>query len=404
MNDGRQLVTASWDKTLRIWDVQNGTLVGEPFEGHQSSVYSVAVSPDDKRIASGGMDETVIIWDVNSRQMVFNPLVKHAHWVNCVCFSPDGKRFASGSTDSTVVVWDSETAAVLTTLSHHYLAVQCVAFSPDGLKLAYVSSDCTIRVCRTDNADLILEIDAHRDQYWVRSVVWSRDGEQLISASEDKTVQFWDASAGYQIGQPCIGHSHWICSLVLSSNGSFIATSSHDETVRLWSATTHNQIGQALEHTNQVYCVALSPDGALLASGGRDREVRLWSICDMLKQHDEQEERDMQENVDGMGDEDEQNQLVEIFEVSSISVRLIFTIASFEILRVLLLIPDNITFAKNFLTGACDTNRDQRREGSNRRRRRGGCQPPWCRPCLDSSTCCKPIVDCSPTFSHSAGE
>ncbi|KAG2053382.1 beta transducin-like protein, partial [Suillus hirtellus] len=132
-------------------------------------------------------------------------------------------------------------------------------------KLAAGGSQGTIQVWRTSNTELLLKINAHDN--WVKGVLWSPDGQQLVSASTDKTIKFWDSSNGCRIGQPCTGHTHWIYSLAISSDGSFIATASHDMTVRLWSTKSHQQIGQALEHTSYVFCVAISPSGELLASG-----------------------------------------------------------------------------------------------------------------------------------------
>jgi WD40 repeat protein len=138
-NDGCRVVTGSRDKTLRIWNVQKGTLLGEPIlQAHEESVFSVAVSPDDKRIAGGGRYGTIMIWDVERKQIVFK-LVKHTWLVNCVCFSPDGKRLASGSNDATAVIWDTKTGTVLTVVTepvHEGFFVLSVAFSPDGQKLA----------------------------------------------------------------------------------------------------------------------------------------------------------------------------------------------------------------------------------------------------------------------------
>ncbi|KAG2360568.1 hypothetical protein BDR07DRAFT_1412015 [Suillus spraguei] len=284
--DGRRIVTASHDRTLRICDMQRGTLVGGPFEGHEDYVRSVAVSPDDRRIASSGDDKAIIIWDVESRQMILDPLEKHTGWVLSVCFSPDGKRLASGSHDKTVVIWDAETGDVLATLDKHNNSVCSVAFSPDGLKLASGSADNSIRIWRSDNAELLLEIDAH--QHWVRSVVWSPDSQQLVSASLDKTIRFWSSDDGKQVGQPCTGHSTYH-SLAISSDGSFIATASDDKTLRLWNTKTHKLIGHVLEHAAFIRCVAISPNGELLVSGDGEGKVLLCSIKNILEQHNAEE-------------------------------------------------------------------------------------------------------------------
>ncbi|KAG2035276.1 WD40 repeat-like protein, partial [Suillus americanus] len=185
--DGRRVVTGSWDCTLRICNIQKGAVVGGPFVGHSNKVFSVAVSPDDRRIASGGK----------------------------------GRREQ-----------EDETGAALSTLQGHLGEVSSVAFNPDGLKLASGSLR-TIRIWRTDNAELVFKINAHENP--VLSVVWSPDGQQLVSASYDKKVKFWDSSNGFQIGQPCTSHTSDINSLAISFDGSFIATASDDRTAKHWS-------------------------------------------------------------------------------------------------------------------------------------------------------------------------
>jgi len=138
-NDARRVVTGSADRTIRIWEVQKGASVEGSFEGHQGSIFAVAVSP---RIARSGEDTTIIIWDVESMREVFGPLVKHTGGVQSACFSPDGKRPTSGSYDCTVIVWNTEDGTILTTHDVHR-----------GW------------VWRIDNAELLLNINAHRS--WV---------------------------------------------------------------------------------------------------------------------------------------------------------------------------------------------------------------------------------------------
>jgi WD40 repeat protein len=113
---------------------KNRTLVGETFEGHTDYVYSVAVSPDDRRLASGGGTGTIIVWDVDRKRMLFK-LEKHTSLVWSVCFSPNGKRLASRHGIKKVIIWDAETGAVLSTLQSVRGSMFCVVFSPDGRKL-----------------------------------------------------------------------------------------------------------------------------------------------------------------------------------------------------------------------------------------------------------------------------
>ena len=93
--DGKRLVTASWDGTVKVWDAATGqeTLT---LKGHTGGVSSVAFSPDGKRIASASEDETVKVWDAATGQETLT-LKGHTDAVLSVAFSPDGKRIASAS-------------------------------------------------------------------------------------------------------------------------------------------------------------------------------------------------------------------------------------------------------------------------------------------------------------------
>ena len=59
------MVTASWDKTARLWDVESGNEIGV-LKGHDNTVYSAAFSPDGRRVVTASGDKTARLWDVES--------------------------------------------------------------------------------------------------------------------------------------------------------------------------------------------------------------------------------------------------------------------------------------------------------------------------------------------------
>ncbi|CAG8980239.1 hypothetical protein HYALB_00009821 [Hymenoscyphus albidus] len=278
--DGKQIVSGSWDHTVRRWDAATGQQLLPALEGHTDAVTSVAFSPDGKQIVSGSRDQTVRRWDAATGQQLLPALEGHTDAVTSVAFSPDGKQIVSGSRDQTVRRWDAATGQqLLPALEGHTDAVTSVAFSPDGKQIVSGSRDQTVR--RWDAAtgqQLLPALEGHTDA--VTSVAFSPDGKQIVSGSRDQTVRRWDAATGQQLLPALEGHTDAVTSVAFSPDGKQIVSGSRDQTVRRWDAATGQQLLPALEgHTDIVTSVAFSPDGKQIVSGSRDQTVRRWDAA-----------------------------------------------------------------------------------------------------------------------------
>ncbi len=161
--DGHTLASASYDQTVRLWNVTDSahpTPLGQPLTGHTNSVTAVAFNPDGRTLATGSADRTVRLWDVTDLAhptLLGQPLTGHTNSVFAVAFNPDGRTLATGSTDRTVRLWNVTNSAHPTplgqSLTGHTDRVFAVAFSPDGRTLATGSADHTVRLWNvTDSA------------------------------------------------------------------------------------------------------------------------------------------------------------------------------------------------------------------------------------------------------------
>ncbi|KAF9221824.1 WD40 repeat-like protein, partial [Gyrodon lividus] len=90
----KRLVTCSGDKTVRIWNVENGEQEGTSME-HDGWVQGLAVTRDGKKILSGGMGSKLRVWDVET-QMPITELGGHETSIPCIAMSPDDQLVASG--------------------------------------------------------------------------------------------------------------------------------------------------------------------------------------------------------------------------------------------------------------------------------------------------------------------
>jgi WD40 repeat protein len=268
--DGK-VVSGSPDKTVRVWEVEDGRGVGTVMK-EESKVDEVATSTDGQWIATGNWEGRIIIWNATTHEQVFK-LEGHSDWVYSLAFSLDSARVVSGSYDKTVIIWSTMTGERLVGPLHGAMyGIDCVSFSANGANIAGCDA-YNIQIWDSRSGKLVIP----PIQSCATSLAWTSGDEQLIAGCFDGSIRSFDSSTGSLIAE-WNGHTDGICSIAVSPNEQFMASGSDDNTVRLWDITTRQQIGPALQHNNYVFSVAISPDGNHLASGGGDREVSIWSL------------------------------------------------------------------------------------------------------------------------------
>ena len=246
-------------------------------------VNAVAFSPDGARIALGCPYGVIKLRDVVTGKESFS-LSGHRHAVLSLSFSPDGKMLASASDDNFMILWDVSTLRAGSTsipqpsgeaLKGHTGGVTSAVFSPDGRDLASVSDDHTIRVWEAKSGQ---EISRFTYDQGANVAAFSPDGKTLASGSYDKTLRLWDVSTGTSL-RAFEGHKNPVLSVAFSPDGKTLASGSADRTLILWNVATRQPLATPLTgHQGWVLSVAFSPDGNTLASGSADRTLILWEV------------------------------------------------------------------------------------------------------------------------------
>ncbi|KIK38028.1 hypothetical protein CY34DRAFT_415612 [Suillus luteus UH-Slu-Lm8-n1] len=103
MPDGKQLISAGVDSTIRIWASSTWKQVGEPLKGHTEVVWMIALNPTGTLLASASREHQVRLWQFSDRRTI--AIFKHTHEVCCVTFSTDGKHIFSGGRDKMISKW-----------------------------------------------------------------------------------------------------------------------------------------------------------------------------------------------------------------------------------------------------------------------------------------------------------
>jgi mRNA-degrading endonuclease YafQ of YafQ-DinJ toxin-antitoxin module len=142
--DGRRVVSASADETLKVWDLESGRALAT-LEGHAGGVRACAVTPDGRCVVSASWDKTLKVWDLESG-CALATLEGHPGGVRACAVTPDGRRVISASNDGTLKVWDLESGCALATLEGHVSGVRACAVTPDGRRVASAPYDQTLKV------------------------------------------------------------------------------------------------------------------------------------------------------------------------------------------------------------------------------------------------------------------
>lgn len=305
--DGAFLVSASEDKTLRVWDWRAGVTVrvlrGEIGAGQEGKVFAAAVSPDGATIAAGGwfgpgLGETppygaLRLFDLATGKL--RAVLKGADYpLRAAAFSPDGRRLAAGGQDGLVFLWRRDESAASgwtaeTRLDADSNDITRLAFLDGGTRIAAMTGDNGIRLWTTADGSAIEMPDAEawRDAP-IDAFAVSRDGRRFASGNREGRVALWRAADGALLGE-LPPQDFAVGALALAAGDTEgtdrIAVScgyrcADRNRTAVWRLGDQAPLLAYREHDGSVFASAVSPDGRLVATAGGTRHtIRVWDAA-----------------------------------------------------------------------------------------------------------------------------
>jgi serine/threonine protein kinase/WD40 repeat protein/tetratricopeptide (TPR) repeat protein len=194
--DGKKLLTASGDRTARLWDIATGSELHRFW--HPKPTRPIAFHPSGTQAITGCDDGVVRLWNVESGKQI-RELSKHPGAVQAVAISPDGLHALAGGESNTLALLEIETGKTVIQFEGVSTPIWSVAISPDGRRILAGGADGTIFAAKTNAREPLQTLSGHAGTVW--DLAFAPDSRHAVSAGRDGRIIYWDVEPGSPIRQ-----------------------------------------------------------------------------------------------------------------------------------------------------------------------------------------------------------
>ena len=273
-HDGQTVVSGGQDATIRFWDLASGREMHK-FVGHDGPVYGLVIMSDGKRLVSiADKDLAVKIWNLETKSLSTSLAPNSAH-INTVAVSPDQRFIVTGGDDGVARFWDIDRGIMLRYIEHSQ-GIYSIKISPDGRHMICGSKKApatdTPGVIWVWDFELGIELkvlEGHTGH--VTALAITADSRYILSGGQDGVVQ-----TGTLL-KTMTGHKTSVIMIHITSDGQHVITGSTDGTVRAW-LLRGGVLLQNLSSTENVHSMVVTPDGRQVITGSMDGNVEIWDF------------------------------------------------------------------------------------------------------------------------------
>ena len=301
--DGEKLITASWDNTIKIWNLTSGELL-HTLKDHADDVECVAITPDGQTLLSAGWDSTIKIWNLKTNKLEND--LNFSQRVVFVTPTPDGQKFISGEAYNLIKVWDLNSLEInqiigelIGSYNHPYYWHNCIVISPDQENI-YVGTT----VIKSYNliTGKLLNIMDEGNLGLVYALAITPDGQTLISGHEGM-IKIWDLASNpaSEVKLTLNSSAKAVYALKLTPDGKTIVSagrksnensenndSDHpaakESIIEFWDINTAkllHAITEKADNDNYVYSLEITPYGTNIITGYQKGEIKIWGVAEL---------------------------------------------------------------------------------------------------------------------------